>query len=94
MDIAVGEEAYLAAGMTVVLRKLAQCADRTVRGRRPGRVPVTARLQLLPAQLRASRTPAEARERVRERAARSFILCVGMGYCRERVKVRLPRLLR
>jgi hypothetical protein len=65
--------------MTVVLRKLAQCVERTVRGSRPGRVPVTARLQLLPAQWRGSRTPADARERVRERAARSFMLRVVMG---------------
>jgi hypothetical protein len=38
------EVAYVAAGVTVVSRKLEQEADRSVRGSRPSRVPVTARL--------------------------------------------------
>jgi hypothetical protein len=62
--------------VTVVRRKLAQCDERSVRGSRPGRVPVTARLQLLPAQWRGSRAAAAARETRDRRATVSCMLTV------------------
>ena len=61
--------------MTVVRRKLEQSADRDARGSKPERVPVTARLQLLPAQFRSSRTAAPAKENKDTKAA-SFMLAV------------------
>jgi hypothetical protein len=64
--------------VTVVRRKLEQCAERSVRGRSPGRVPVTARLQLLPAQWRGSTAAATARE-TKDRAAANFMVTVGDG---------------
>lgn len=73
------ERTHEAAGVTVVSRKLAQCEERSVRGRRPGRVPVTARLQLLPAQWRGSTTAAAARA-TKDRAATNFMVAVGIGY--------------
>ncbi len=57
----------------MVRRKLEQSAERAVRGRRPGRVPVTARLQLLPEHSRLSRTEAVAKEK-KERATANFIV--------------------
>jgi hypothetical protein len=59
--------------VTVVRRKLEQSALRAVRGRRPSRVPVTARLQLFPAQARFSTTEPKARE-ARDRITAAFIL--------------------
>lgn len=63
--------------MTVVSRKLEQSAERTLKGSRPSRVPVTARLQLLPAQARSTRTLPKANE-TKERTAttEAFILTV------------------
>jgi hypothetical protein len=61
--------------VTVVRRKLEQSADRDARGSKPERVPVTARLQLLPAQFRSSRTAAPAMENKDTKAA-SFMLAV------------------
>jgi hypothetical protein len=73
-----------------VRRKLEQCAERSVRGRSPGRVPVTARLQLLPAQLRGSTAAATARE-TKDRAAANFMVtvedrlrCLRFGACNSR----------
>jgi len=66
---------YTGLGVTVVRRKLEQSADRDARGSKPGRVPVTARLQLLPAQFRSSRTAAAAKDNKDTKAA-SFMLAV------------------
>jgi len=65
-------ETHVGAGVTVVNKKLAQSADRTEAGLKPSRVPVMARLQLLPAQARASKTLATAAE-TRDRIATAFI---------------------
>ena len=69
------ENTHVGAGVTVVSRKLEQSAERTLRGERPSRVPVTARLQLLPAQARSTRTLPKANE-TKERTAttEAFIL--------------------
>lgn len=69
---------YVGAGVTVVSRKLEQSADRRLMAGRPSRVPVTARLQLLPAQLRCSRTEATATE-TRDRATANFIFKLDSG---------------
>ena len=70
-------QTHVAAGVTVVRRKLEQSAERTLAGVRPSRVPVMARLQLLPGQVlaRASRTPAAA-VATKDRATANFILTV------------------
>ena len=68
-------QTHVAAGVTVVRRKLEQSADRLLAGVRPSRVPVMARLQLLALQAaRASRATAAAATETNDRAAMNFIL--------------------
>lgn len=63
---------YVASGTTVLAMKLEQSAWRDVMGRRPARVPVTCRLQLLPAHSRFSMRAAKATA-AKERMTADFI---------------------
>lgn len=71
---------HVGAGVTVVSRKLEQSAERDENGRRPGRVPVTALLQLFPWQApRASIKarpcrPTALRSEISERTTASLIV--------------------
>lgn len=65
---------YTASGVTVVMRKLWQSAERTLAGVRPGRVPVMARLQLFPAQARFSTATLARATDTRDRTTANFIL--------------------
>lgn len=58
----------------MVRRKLEQSAERTLAGEMPSRVPVMARLQLLPAQARFSRATLARAADTRDRTTANFIL--------------------
>jgi len=65
---------HVGAGVTVASMKLEQSAERDAKGSSPSRVPVTARLQLLPWHSpRTSRTAALETEK-RERVTASFMM--------------------
>lgn len=65
---------YTASGVTVVKRKLLQSAERALAAVRPSRVPVMARLQLLPAQARFSTATLARATDTNDRTAANFML--------------------